>query len=95
MVGAGDPNSAATYNNWRRVRSIRIGMVLRGGANSAQERVAQTLYPFGLGKSSNSGALGSAMSSANDIGTIYSAPADGRLRQVVTFTVHLRNDQGL
>jgi len=95
MVVAGDPNSAATYNNWRHVRSIRVGMVIRGGPNSAQERITQTLYPFGLGKNSNSGSLGSAMSSANDIGTIYSAPADGRLRQVVTFTVHLRNDQGL
>jgi type IV pilus assembly protein PilW len=95
MVVGGDPASTGTYNNWRRVRSIRIGMVVRAGLNSAQERVAQTLYPFGPGKASSSGAAGSAMSSASDIGTIFSAPADGRLRQVVTFTVHLRNDQGL
>lgn len=95
LVVGGNPASAATYNNWRRVRSIRVGMILRGSLNSAQERVAQTLYPFGLGKASSAGTLGSAMSSASDIGTIFSAPADGRLRQVVTFTVHLRNDQSL
>ncbi|OGO96615.1 MAG: prepilin-type N-terminal cleavage/methylation domain-containing protein [Curvibacter sp. RIFCSPHIGHO2_12_FULL_63_18] len=93
LVGSG--GSTNTYNNWRRVRSIRIGMIVRGGLNSAQERVIQTLYPFGLGKDSNTGAAGSALSSTDDIGTIFSAPADGRLRQVVTFTVHLRNDQGL
>lgn len=92
-------NAVATNNNWRRVRSIRIGMVLRGPANSSQEKVEQTLYPFGVGKSSTSGAAGSALSqtvaSELDPGTVFVAPADGRLRQVVTFTVHLRNDQSL
>ena len=41
------------------------------------------------------GAAGSAMSSTNDAGTAFTPAFDGRLRQVVTFTVHLRNDQGL
>ncbi len=77
-------NAVDTNNNWRRVRSLRIGMVLRGPVGSAQERVTQTLYP-----------LGALMSSTNDPGTIFVAPADGRLRQVLTFTVHLRNDQSL
>lgn len=95
LVVGNAPASAATYDNWRRVRSIRIGMIIRGGLNSAQERITQTLYPFGLGKASNTGIAGSAMSDASDIGTIFNAPSDGRLRQVVTFTVHLRNDQGL
>lgn len=95
LVVGGVADSAATNSNWRRVRSLRIGMVLRGPPNSAQNSVAQTLYPFGLAKSSSAAAAGSAMSSANDPGTIFAAPADGRLRQVVTFTVHLRNDQGL
>ncbi len=29
----------------------------------------------------------------NDPGTVFTPTADGRLRQVVTFTVHLRNNQ--
>jgi type IV pilus assembly protein PilW len=88
-------NLVGTNENWRRVRSIRIGMVLRGPAGSAQQSIAQTLYPLGLAKASSGGALGSAMSSANDPGTIFVTPADSRLRQVVTFTIHLRNEQGL
>jgi len=95
MVVGGDPASQATYNNWRRVRSIRIGMVLRGPPNSQQEKVSQTFSPFGGGKNSASGISGSALSSANDKGTIFTPTTDGRLRQVVTFTIHLRNDQGL
>lgn len=93
LTVAGDP--IGTNANWRRVRSLRIGMVLRGPLNSAQEKVVQTLYPFGLAKSSSTGTAGSAMSSANDPGTVFTTPADGRLRQVVTFTVHLRNAQSL
>lgn len=94
MTVASDPIS--TNANWRRVRSLRIGMILRGAPNSAQSRGTQPpLYPFGLAKSSSAGAEGSALSSANDTGTEFTAPADGRLRQVVTFTVHLRNSQGL
>ena len=88
-------NSVATNANWRRVRSMRIGVVLRGPANSAQDKTAQTYYPFGAGVATSGGAKGSALSSVNDPGTIFSPTADGRLRQVVTFTVHLRNDQGL
>jgi type IV pilus assembly protein PilW len=84
-----------TNANWRRVRSLRIGLVLRGPPHSAQSSAAQTLYPFGQATSSNNGSPGSAFASANDPGTIFNAPADGRLRQVVTFTVHLRNSQGL
>ena len=93
LVVAG--NDVATQNNWRRVRSLRIGMVLRGPPNSQQEKVAQDFYPFGLAKASASGVVGSALSSASDTGTLFNAPADGRLRQTMTFTVHLRNDQSL
>ena len=95
IVVAGDADSPDTNSNWRRVRSLRIGMVLRGPLNSASEKIAQTLYPFGLSKSSSSSTTGSALSSSDDPGSVFSAPADRRLRQVVTFTVHLRNDQGL
>jgi type IV pilus assembly protein PilW len=93
IVVPGD--AAATNANWSRVRSLRIGMLLRGAQGSAQQTEAQTFYPFGLAKASSAGTPGSAMSSADDAGTTFNAPADGRLRQSVTFTIHLRNDQGL
>lgn len=93
MTVAGD--TVSTNANWRRVRTLRIGMILRGAPNSAQNAISQTLYPFGPAKSSSTGTTGSAMSSTDDQGTIFVAPADGRLRQVLTFTVHLRNSQGL
>ena len=84
-----------TSNNWKRVRTIRVGMVIRGPLGSAQGAIAQTYYPLGQGKDSASGSAGSAFSSAADVGTVYSPPADTRLRQVVTFTVHFRNAQEL
>lgn len=93
MIVAGDP--VATNNNWRRVRSIRIGMVIRGPAGSTQDTNTQTFYPFGLAASSAGGAVGSAMASASDVGTTFTPTPDGRLRQVVTFTIHLRNFQDL
>ena len=94
MAGA---TAAATNANWRRVRSLRIGMVLRGAVGSAQDQVTQTFYPFGMAKESATGTAGFAMSApdATDPGTRFTPPIDGRMRQVVTFTVHLRNAQGL
>ena len=88
-------DDVGTNANWRLVRSLRIGMVLRGALNSQQERVSQTFYSFGTGKASAAGALGSALSSATDIGTAFTPAIDGRLRQVRTFTVQLRNQQNL
>ena len=97
LVVGGDP--VGTNANWRRVRSIRIGMVLRGALGSAtaayDDATATTYYPFGAGKSASGGARGSALAASADAGSDFKPPADGRLRQVVTFTVHLRNDQGL
>jgi len=93
MAVSGD--AVATNANWRRVRSIKIGMVIRGAPGSAQDRDAQTFYPFGAGKGSASGAVGSAFGSTNDPGTIFAPTPDGRLRQTVSFTIHLRNDQGV
>lgn len=86
--------SSETNNNWRRVRALRIGMVLRGPVNSAQSAwpAGTYIYPLGPGFSSDTG--GNAMYSANDFGSRYTPAADKRLRQTVTFTVHLRNDQG-
>jgi type IV pilus assembly protein PilW len=82
LVVAG--NTAATRANWRRVRSLRIGLVLRSDAASTQKSEVRTIFPLGS----------ASFASTEDIGSQYDAPADGRLRQVVSFTVHLRNDQG-
>jgi len=95
MVVSPDPTGSLTNANWRRVRSIRVGMVIRGATGSAQQSTAQTYYPFGLALSAAGGTPGSAMSSSNDAGTIFAPAADTRLRQVVTFTIHLRNESGL
>lgn len=86
-------NESATNANWSRVRSVHIGMVLRGAPGSAAEKAVQTYFPFGKAKSSDSGAAGSAYASSDDPGTTFTAPADGRLRQTLSFTIHLRNYQ--
>lgn len=77
-------NPGATEANWRRVRSLRIGMVLRDAPGSAKERSAGLFYP-----------LGKDMWSAADPGTEFVPNDDGRLRQSVTLTVYLRNYVGL
>ncbi|MCS4509838.1 PilW family protein [Xylophilus ampelinus] len=84
-VTSGTPasNQIETYNNWRRVRSIRLGIVLRGAPNSAQESSTPAMNPFG------------AAANLGDNATILPAGTDGRLRQSITFTVHLRNYQDL
>lgn len=77
-------NDAATNTNWSRVRSIRIGMVLRGLNGSAPTNAnGPAIFPLGL----------DALGSSNDPGTQPGTPNDGRLRQTVNFTVHLRNPQ--
>ena len=81
------------YANWQRVRSLRIGLVLRGAPRSAIDSTSQTFYPLGMTKGAAGGNAGSAFASSNDPGTTYAPTPDGRLRQVVTFTVHLRNYQ--
>ena len=83
MVVPGDVEG--TRLNWQRVRSLRIGLVLRSLPDSTQDRtVKTTLYP-----------LGKAMSAADDAGTRFVPKPDGRLRQTLTFTVHLHNRQQL
>ena len=89
-------NPTATYFNWRRVRSVRIGMVLRSPLGQSTDATSAVFLPFGVGKGSSSGADGSAFSSSNDPGTTASENtfSDTRFRRAVTFTIHLRNDQG-
>ena len=74
-------NATATRENWRRVRSVRIGMTLRAPIGSAQQATTATFAP-----------LGALYASTADIGTNLAVAADKRLRLVSTFTVHLRND---
>ncbi len=75
-------NADATRANWRRVRSLRIGLLVRSTANAAIDRnaTARTYYPLGIGQSSSS-----------DVGTAFAVTADGRLRQELSATVYLRN----
>ena len=75
---------AGTLDNWRRVRSVRVGMVLRGAPNTAADRAA-TAQTFNV--------LGNGLSLASDSGSIFTVAADGRLRQQIIFTIHLRNTQ--
>ena len=75
-------NADATRANWRRVRSLRIGLLLRSAPNTALDLTAtgKTYYPLGVGQSSS-----------YDIGTAFAVTADGRLRQELSATVYLRN----
>ena len=91
MVVSGD--AAGTAANWRRVRSLRIGMVLRSSASASRMGDPKTFYPLGGAPAAEHGAEGSAFSSDNDPGTVLLREPDGRLRRAVTFTVDLRNEQ--
>jgi len=77
-------NAAATRENWRRVRAVRVGLLIRGSAGSSSQSVAATYAP-----------LGALYASANDTGSSLAVAADGRLRVQTAFTVHLRNDLSL
>ena len=90
-------NLMQTQKNWGRVRNIRIGMVLRGplGSSPVSSNANTTYYPLGIGASASGGSIGSALSTAADPGSIFKPGSDTRLRQVVTFTIHLRNDQNV
>jgi type IV pilus assembly protein PilW len=98
-----------TYANWRAVRSLRIGLVLRGPANSAPVKTGNiaTLCPLGF---KNLVALSAPAatecvdppSSGDNVTSSKGSEFprkdatianDGRLRQVLTFTIHLRDRQ--
>jgi type IV pilus assembly protein PilW len=81
-IGTAAQRIVQTRENWRRVRAVRIGLVLRGPVGSAQQSVTATMAP-----------LGTAYTNAtNDVGSSLTVAADGRLRIPVNFTVHVRND---
>lgn len=77
-------NLPASLDNWRRVRSVRIGLLIRGAPGSAVDRAASGRAYDVLGADFTDGA---------DVGSQLTVAADGRLRQNIVFTVHLRNPQ--
>jgi type IV pilus assembly protein PilW len=85
-----------TFNNWRRVRSLRIGAILRAKTGSAQDNAPDTtkyLYVFGTAPSSNVPPDGSALNASGDTNAKFEVRNDTRLRQAITFTVYLHNKQ--
>lgn len=81
-------DAAISLQRWQRVRSIRIGMILRAAPGTAVAGTNYEMRPFGTSTA------GTMFSNNADPGTIYTPANDARLRQVVTFTMHLRNPQG-
>lgn len=78
-------NPDATRENFRRVRAVRVGLVLRGPPGSAQDRSPRSLAPLGS----------PTFVAGADVGSRLNVAGDGRLRRVITFTVHIRNELGL
>ena len=72
-------------DNWRRVRTLRIGLVIRGPASDAVDRAATAAASMPV--------LGNGFSTGADTGSALTVAGDGRLRQRLVFTVHLRNAQ--
>jgi type IV pilus assembly protein PilW len=76
-------SASGTYcaNNWARVRGIRVGLLIRGAAADGVVRVAKSWQVL------------SVPGADYPFGTALSVPADGRPRQQMVFTIHLRNAQ--
>jgi type IV pilus assembly protein PilW len=99
VVGTAD--SANTYSNWRRVRSLRIGLILRGSPNSNALRGGSIakICPLGVNPDAATTCIDESGSESPSMGAEFPRkdaaviPDDGRLRQSVTFTVFLRNVQ--
>lgn len=86
LTVSGSP--VATRDNWRRVRAVRIGLLMRGSAGATQQSVAATYQPLGS-------LYVPATADSADPGPSLTVAADGRVRQQTAFTVHLRNDMML
>ncbi|MES3010503.1 MAG: PilW family protein [Pseudomonadota bacterium] len=93
--------SAATLDNFRRVRSLRIGLLMKAAGTTAQDQVSQEFYPLGKLRDRSAETrpaenghsfLFTDRSTAASPST-FSFPQDGRVRQTLTFTVYLRNVQ--
>lgn len=77
--------TGVALDNWRRVRTLRIGLVLRGPVPDAVDRAATGGASVPV--------LGDGFIDAADTGSGLTIAADGRLRQRMVFTIHLRNAQ--
>lgn len=100
MVVGTDAESADTYSNWQRVRSLRVGLVLRGPANSAVSKstTIAKLCALGFNPDVPTDCVDKSGTESPSMGSEFprngaSLADDGRLRQVLTFTVFLRNIQ--
>ena len=67
---------------WAAVRAVRVGLVLRSPQRATVTDASASLQPLGPHLTPADG---------TDPGASFSASNDGRLRRVLTFTVHLRN----
>lgn len=75
--------SSTVAENWQRVRSVRIGLLIRGSS-------ADSVAPAQV----DTPVLGAGLTDPLvDIGSTLRTPADGRVRHSMIFTVHLRNAQ--
>ena len=72
VVGAG---------NWKHVKAVRVGMVLRGALGSAQDKNTDALYPLGK----------DFVGASTEDGLKFTPPSDTRMRRVYTSTLMLRN----
>jgi type IV pilus assembly protein PilW len=71
---------------WPMVRTVRIGMVLRGELGSASGAPnATTLYPLGKDFTEISGVA------STEVGMVFTPPTDSRLRRAFTFNIAIRN----
>lgn len=98
VVGTAD--SKATYDNWRHVRSLRIGLVLRGPINSAISKTTNIskLCALGVNPDVTADCIDQSGTETPPMGSEFprlgtTITNDGRLRQTLTFTVFLRNVQ--
>lgn len=86
-------NAVATRENWRRVRAVRVGMVLRGPIGSAPDAFNEVFRPLGSNYTASTD-TGSSLTGVA-AGSAFTAGSDRRLRVTSNFTVHLRNELGL
>lgn len=74
---------------WRQIKMIRVGLVVRGAPGSAQSAGPSVLYPLGLyftcGSTSTSGCTPEA-------GLSFTPPNDNRIRKVFSATFAVRNN---
>ena len=73
--------SDVAATDWRFVKAVRVGLVIRGAPGSAQVSSTEKLYP--LGKDFSAG--------VSQTGLEFTPPADGRLRRTYVSTFLLRN----